>query len=127
MYKRLSSLVLLLAMTAAACGTDTSDVGMATLDEPDGSDAAVASLDGSDGSATTVAADTSQSGNDFGGNDTADNLTENADPRGYSYDLAAGTNAYLTRADDADFDVLAATSFSFGGWVKHDTIAIVIC
>jgi len=56
MCKRLSSLVLLLAMTAAACGTGTSDAGLATIDEPDGSDAAIASLDGSDGSATADAA-----------------------------------------------------------------------
>ncbi|MBU1226853.1 MAG: hypothetical protein KJ698_06565 [Actinobacteria bacterium] len=53
MYKRFGSLVLLLAMTAAACGSEASDVGLASLDGSTGSDVGAASLDGSDGNAAT--------------------------------------------------------------------------
>ena len=44
-----------MALTAAACGTDTSVAGLATLDEPETSGAELATLDGSDGSATDEA------------------------------------------------------------------------
>lgn len=52
MYKRIASLVLLLALTAAACGSGSSADALATLDEPETSGAELATLDGSDGSAT---------------------------------------------------------------------------
>ncbi|MCJ7724942.1 MAG: hypothetical protein MUP76_00935 [Acidimicrobiia bacterium] len=42
MNKRIGGLVLLLAMTAAACGSGLSDTGLATLDDPTALDAATA-------------------------------------------------------------------------------------
>jgi len=46
--KRLAGLALVLAVTASACGSGTSDAGLATLDEPGASDAGIASLAGPD-------------------------------------------------------------------------------
>jgi len=51
-YKRMIGLVLLLAMTAVACGSGTSELGLATLDDVEDTTSDLASLDGSDGSVT---------------------------------------------------------------------------
>lgn len=74
--------------------------------------------------AATVIVDSSLAANNFNATDTTDNFTENSDPNGYSFDLAAGTNVTFTKADDGDFDALTTTSFVIGGWLTHDDISV---